>query len=85
MYENFDLNEHVDFSSEHIGMEHIDEHEEHVYSQKCERPDIFDRKGFENAVKIYHKKLEIYNSKNWLIRLFTKKPVKPELIHFMNY
>lgn len=84
MYEeNFDPN--VEFCSEHIGMEHVDEHDECVNNCKCSRPSIVDKKGFEKAVEKYHKDMNEYNKKNWFVKLFTKKPKKPILSNFISY
>lgn len=83
MYEeNFDHN--MEFCSEHIGMEHVDEHDECV-NCKCSRPSILDEKGFEKAVEKYHRDMDEYNRKNWFVKLFTKKPKKPILSNFISY
>ena len=84
MYEeNFDLN--TELSMEHIGMDHIIEHEEVVEQFQCHRKDIADRSAYNKALLKYNKELEEYHNKNWFIRLFLKKPIEPQLHNFISY
>lgn len=73
MSENYNYD--VDITFEHIGDEHLIEHDEVIYS----KPDnSFDVESYNIDVDLYEHELEEYNKLNWFRKLFTTKPIKPE-------
>lgn len=80
--ENFEIH---DCSCEHIGHEHMIECEHVQPELSCTRPEPYDVHMYEAAMERYHRKLKEYRELNWMKRLFTKKPVEPNLEDYIYF
>lgn len=48
-----------------------------------ERPEIFDINAYNKAINEYYDNLEKYHNKNWLMKLFSEKPIRPKYEDFL--
>lgn len=74
----------------HIGYEHVWDATTcdcgsgvHHEDCECSRKDNFDVKMYEADLMLYKSRLNSYYNHNCLMRLFMKKPKRPDIQHYM--